>query len=378
MDSRLIRLDVGLRECERCRYPFPEGDFSPRDLIIFLGAGASVDAGVPAAIGLAQEVCAKLLARNEIKQRENHLLQRLMQDLAQPTFNIEDLLYALSLVGLGSPPLHLHSLLKPEYHSYTREASRLGFEVWRSVIEMMTPSLNLNPGYLRDLAKLKPANGPLDVFSLNFDLCVEQAMRDAGVRYSTGFINGVWNAAELEGFTGEVRLHKLHGSINWYRPSPAFYSTDVGVPFDLTPYEAMRGDFPDVVLGFAEKTSLLEPFRTLWAAFVMKLHAARNCVVIGYSFGDPHINVLLQEAQMTHGMDLVIVTPGFNSSYQWEPSLGPGKYHIMPLFMGAKEALEGSHVLHALCAIHLEKSLEPEPERDFKGTFIMQTGNSPD
>jgi hypothetical protein len=148
-----------------------------------------------------------------------------------------------------------------------------------------------------------------DVFSLNYDVTIEEACRRAGVSCTTGFekvemaypfpphriTRGRWNHRLLDSSGKTVTLGKLHGSINWYRTRlrnqpvalTELDSQDVSESVirdaeSLHRYGTWMAEQPSPIL-FAGtgKLPACEPFLSLYRRFLESVAAADVLVVIG-------------------------------------------------------------------------------------------------
>lgn len=63
---------------------------------------------------------------------------------------------------------------------------------------------------------------PLDIFSVNYDTCIEQFCSTHKKDYVDGF-DLHWNSKVLERNDVDIRLYKLHGSILWYKTDRGDY-----------------------------------------------------------------------------------------------------------------------------------------------------------
>lgn len=151
--------------------------------------------------------------------------------------------------------------------------------------------------YLVPLVTASRRPGGLTVATLNYDLSVEFACEAADVQCSTGIER--WARDRRWHWPRDgVRLLKLHGSIDWAwdhqrpdRDSLAMpHKTVARVP---NPQEN-RGQ-PVVIFGQRGKLSAEGPFLSLLAEFEKQLAAASELVVIGYSFRDDHINEAIRQ-----------------------------------------------------------------------------------
>ena len=143
---------------------------------------------------------------------------------------------------------------------------------------------------------------PVELFTVNYDLLLETALEGLRVPYFDGFVGALqarFHTELVEASPGSdeewvpaffVRLWKLHGSVNWAwqddrqivrlgQPVPEGLAAAI-YPSD-TKYEESRR-VPFVVLQDRLRRALHQPETLL--------------LVVGYSFGDSHLNELLFDA----------------------------------------------------------------------------------
>ena len=80
----------------------------------------------------------------------------------------------------------------------------------------------------------------VDLFTLNHDLVIERHLEGYGIKYTDGFgpaENGVryWSPATFKQPDLNVRLLKLHGSVNWFlfkSHGPIWRKAQIGVAVD--------------------------------------------------------------------------------------------------------------------------------------------------
>ncbi|RJR51419.1 MAG: SIR2 family protein [Desulfobacteraceae bacterium] len=143
-------------------------------------------------------------------------------------------------------------------------------------------------------------DNPIEVFTTNYDLLMEQAFEDSCVPYFDGFAGVRKPFFDLRAMEEDMlpprwaRLWKLHGSINWYQVSEkgVFRATtkdDGGSkrvihPSHLKYQESRR--MPYLAMIDRLRAFLKQPTATL--------------IICGYSFRDEHINeVIVQGLQCT-------------------------------------------------------------------------------
>ena len=164
--------------------------------------------------------------------------------------------------------------------------------------------------------------GVVRIATLNYDLGVEAAAGrhrvriDRGIeQWSGGF---EWNWRNRS----RVRLLKLHGSLDWSITEPARTPGDAhfanrspivtlgGEAWDV---HGWGGPQPGVVFGNREKLRTDGPFLAMLFEFSKWLRSTDHLIVVGYSFGDDHINTLIRDwlGNGTAGRHMSIIDPGF-------------------------------------------------------------------
>ncbi|WP_213816127.1 SIR2 family protein [Glaciihabitans sp. dw_435] len=160
-----------------------------------------------------------------------------------------------------------------------------------------------NVDYLQpiaDLAKSQP--GGLDVLTLNYDLTVETMARDVPVEVDRGIER--WTPGVPLGFEHvdeRINLVKLHGSLDWQylrsrsvvaAPKVRVMTSDPEVD---DAYNDGQPRQPWIVVGDREKLGTDGPTLALMRAAEDALFATTHLVVVGYSFGDAHINTMIRD-----------------------------------------------------------------------------------
>jgi SIR2-like domain len=153
------------------------------------------------------------------------------------------------------------------------------------------------------LAEIACDFSTLDIFSLNYDCCIERAFapycRDHGdVDFVDGFDENGWKP-DLFKETGSskkiVRLYKVHGSLDWVDSEEYGLVSLAKAPRNIV--EDLIGLEPHLVFGTDVKLTGEQPFFTMAHLFYENLVKSNALVVIGYSFGDAYINALISQCQ---------------------------------------------------------------------------------
>lgn len=151
------------------------------------------------------------------------------------------------------------------------------------------------------LARTQP--GGADVITLNYDLTVETAAAQSGLTVNRGIES--WRPGENLDFSptqGVLNLMKLHGSLDWrsstrmdgVHPQLSPRGIDVVAP-GLSREGRQRDDLPWIVVGDREKLATDGPTLALNFAARSALLRTNHLAVVGYSFGDAHINAMIRD-----------------------------------------------------------------------------------
>lgn len=165
-----------------------------------------------------------------------------------------------------------------------------------------------------------------NIFTTNYDLYPEISLDNLGVHYVNGFSGGIkryfnptifnyalaekmdlsknkWNV--IDNF---FYLYKLHGSVNWIEDNKASKLFKVR-ELQGTSYEDISGKGRTMIYPTPLKynQTLGSPYSDLFREFQKNLMQSNNVlIVIGYSFGDEHINNLIYQAFTIPSFRLII------------------------------------------------------------------------
>lgn len=311
------------------------------DVLVVLGAGASVDAHLLASMDMTNELENNLTSADPKVSKKwgrfkdlykavkssilygNHLTSERLSE-SKNKINIEEFVNVLN--ELAKAESHV---IYPFVAAWNMELVRyagIDFQTLtdfrRDIIHELVGSwVNVKNTadceYYRALYKYwEETHYNLRVFSLNYDMCVERAcgMQNIcrGFRPVTlkdGRVKKVWADENMDDDSAEkypIRLYKLHGSLDWRRDAVTrdLYCEDSPDPCnDVDDYQ--------LIFGTTYKLSYQDPF--LFQISELRKHAkkARLIIAIGYSFNDEHINEILGQA-MSHKVDCKIVSVEFS------------------------------------------------------------------
>ena len=314
-----------------------------------------MSAGFPLMAGLTSELRNRLPRvrdeNREIRTEFPDLFDAIVQHDPEVATNYERFLEWIGLLRKGQvdPFRKLTSFnLDPVLVQAAAELAFVIAKPIRAILRDCHQRQSYQPDYLAKLGAFVPEHGHLDVFTLNYDLCVEDACAAKGINITTGFCRetGHWTP-ELFGAGGQgINLYKLHGSLNWT------LDDNLGARRLIETYppewEQTHGE---LLLGPGIKLQPDDPFVTLYYEFHRAVRGAKVCVAIGCSFQDDHVREPLKQATQ-HGLTLINVggprvpLTGYVNSMGFE--------HYRPIRLGAQEALENSEIGDAVRE-HLSK-----------------------
>ncbi len=290
----------------------PSITFKKDEVLVLLGAGASVDAGIPHSAEMVRQIEAALEQDwKPYKELYNYVRSAIFYaDGIRGTYanavsyNIERLVMALDelarreehplypFVGAWNPRLLQVAGSSFEHVSPFRNKilEKLRHE-WIEISNYEEAS------YFRGLINFqKELNYPLRVFTLNYDLCVEKAYQAAYREFpERGFDKDsrYWSHELLEDADPADKnfyLYKLHGSIDWMRDS------DNGKLTFSDSTSKIKVDEGQIIFGLTYKLQYVDPFLFLVYQLRRLSLEAKLILVVGYGFGDEHINGILRQA----------------------------------------------------------------------------------
>lgn len=271
-----------------------------RHVCFLTGAGSSRAAGLPDLAGLQAEV---------VRRAPGHL-QTLVEQLLAGR-NLEEALSRLrrisSLIEDGGTYGGFNTATALELDAAMCEAI---ISAITAAASDLTPFINLAAWAAGEYYR-----SPIEIFTVNYDLLLEEGLEAVAAPYFDGFVGSLRGRFRPElveavdpsagGLPASfVRVWKLHGSITWAMEtdgdarrvvrlgSPVFAGEMAAIYPSEEKYDASRR-VPFVVLMDRFRRALLEPETLL--------------IVSGYSFGDQHLNeIIFDAAQRRPRSDFVV------------------------------------------------------------------------
>jgi hypothetical protein len=279
--------------------------FKTDEIVVLLGAGASVDAGIPHS----KEMISKIesLVTDEWSRHQglynyikssvyyaegitgnfsgnvNYNIERVVNTLDELIKKEQHPLYPF--VGSWSPKLL--EVAGEDFKQLQNFRLRI---VERLRDKWLVPEYADRAGYYAGLVNFQEQyQYPLRVFTLNYDLCVEKHCNPESSFLERGFEDLVWDWRLFELEKKNIYLYKLHGSTDWVRNAQGrlTYKNPAHI----------KHDEAEMIFGTSYKLQYVDPF--LFFAYELRkwtLSEAKLIICIGYGFGDDHINGILGQA----------------------------------------------------------------------------------
>lgn len=145
---------------------------------------------------------------------------------------------------------------------------------------------------ISDLAREQA--GGLDVITLNYDLTIEQMAASKRIPVHRGIDN--WQAGRplsFPGGDGAINLYKIHGSLDWTFEPPGDEVEAPSIKVGVASGQSWNAR-PWIVVGDREKLATEGPTLELLRAAEEAIQRATDLLVVGYSFGDEHVNRMIR------------------------------------------------------------------------------------
>jgi hypothetical protein len=215
--------------------------------------------------------------------------------------------------------------------------------------------------YIRNLVEICNDGCGVDIFSLNYDLCIETALqRYAKREFTNGFTEQGW---EPEVFDNEapVRLYKLHGSLDWI-DDQAYGLCSLQYPRNKWAENIEgEGTKPLLIFGTAHKLTPREPFLSLAYAFSQSVLKTTVLAIIGYSFGDEYVNQIVRQGiERNPKLRVLVVSPDATSQIKQTSFLQGRKPRVEDIEAYANRALSDGLFLTRIRDL-LQRASNEEP-----------------
>lgn len=290
------------------------------EVIFFLGAGASVNAGVPHTLEIVDKFINNIINDSTKSDTVKKIIQNLKkwkkEKGEKEEIDVELLLETLERLENRNKD-SLLIFYEPNPHNFPDHIDESSIkndlkEFIKSVGIVKTESIRyFDPflGFLTDQT-------PLDIFSVNYDICLEQFCNVYKKEYVDGF-DIKWNPKLFEREDIDFKLYKLHGSIIWYRTDTGNY-VKIPIKSGKEQTKLITGEKAETLILYPmRKWEYAEPTLELLLILKKKLETAKFVFVVGYSFRDDHIREIFWDvARKNRDLVLILIDPNSYQIYQ--------------------------------------------------------------
>ena len=279
------------------------------EVVFFLGAGASVAAGVPDTYAFVKEYLDSL--QEAEKKRTIEEIIRTLKQWKGTEIDIELLLETLTKLKDKD--------LDPVLQFYPRKDFSLsGYDEKEPLIDSLKDFIKTKGivseekvQYLQPLLAFIEETPPLDIISVNYDTSIEQFCNIHKLTYQDGF-EVHWNPKSFHKDHTEIRLYKLHGSVMWYQTDRGDY-IKLPVMTGESKIQLITGEKAENLMLYPmQKWDYAEPFLELSVEIkrLLESDACKFLIVAGYSFRDEHIiRILWDSARKNRNLRVILIDP---------------------------------------------------------------------
>lgn len=323
---------------------------------ILLGAGAMIPYGGPTT----EELTQRLLKNAMCKKEFEPIFSR-----TKKTGNFEFLLSTLEFLldwkianeeqdSQGTNPYMLLEPFFPYQYDSVKELWEVYSEAINEIIDRVTEyDYKTSPFFdkhetLAEFMIRKKQTGSLKIYTLNYDRLIPKLTEKKGVVFYEGY-NELQYEYDLNKFnTHSNTFFNLHGSIYTGYVSGGVVKV-LESPIKLEHRYYIQGGNPGeckvflpIIAGYSKSQRIMsEPFNFGIAAFMNDCNTCNRLVIVGYSFGDPHLNAILRNFIKLDSTEIVIVD--YNKDNKLRDKLRRIPYQVFGIpgakFIGERNAL---------------------------------------
>lgn len=303
----------------------------PKEIIFFLGAGASVPASVPDTrkfiYGKTSEGNTEGFLENIDKSGTKSekkvlrtVIEKLDRKLGKEQIDLEKVLETMiNLRDLND------NVLSEFFEKQESTFSQMDLEdlenlenKLREFIRKKTMVSDDKVEYLEPLRHFTP----LKIYSVNYDTCIEQFCKKYSLTYTDGF-ELYWHPEFFEDKKYDVKHYKLHGSVMWWLTDRDTY-VKIPIKSQGESIELITGEVAKDVIVYPVpgKADYARPLLDLKSMLYQDLKQTSVCIVIGYSFRDESIKQIFFEAAEEHNdLLVVLISPSARETYNGQLKL---------------------------------------------------------
>lgn len=286
--------------------------FTNDEIIFLFGAGVSCDSGILNSAQMINRIELNLEDGQWLKFKglynyikSVHFQKQIVKGNSLSTigFNIEDLVSLLDIiVGISKSEIDTYTfvgswekdlqpfIIKEREDNLVSDFKECIIKELRGDWLMPNDWISKSKYFKKLIEFQKQYDGfPLKIFSLNYDLCVEQNLKDE--KYELGFDDeNLWSFRRYDynDNKDDIRFYfyKLHGSVDWKKTKEERLIKTTG--------DIKTNDLA-IIFGISNKLQSYDPYLFYFYEFREHCLNANLIISSGYSFLDAHINDVIKQ-----------------------------------------------------------------------------------
>jgi hypothetical protein len=290
------------------------------NILFFIGAGCSADANIKLSYQMVKEVERLITEVDDWKKyrdlyfylKSTILYNQGLKGNFLHNFNIEELLTIIGeIIKKDKNPIYPfignwnNNLLELSGKDFSL-IEELDKQIRHQLIEWVKKDDYSDAQYYLGFSNFTKEVGiSIRIFSLNYDLCVEEVLsRECDIELGFDKKSNNWHFSNIESADRKERqiiLYKLHGSIDWKRRDNESNILFKCAHPDNNPIE--------IIFGTDNKLKSTDPY--LFYTYQFRHYSLnQDCkiiLIIGYSFNDEYLNELLKQAMLDDKNRKIIV-----------------------------------------------------------------------
>ena len=292
------------------------------EVVFFLGAGASVKAGVPTTFSFVNEYIESIKdsSKRETIKKIVETLEQWKRERSGKTEKIDIELLLETLTKLKEkdeePLLPFYpggNFILEGYFEKEPLINDLKDFIKSKAIVVSEDKIR----YLEPFRDLIEEIRPLDIISVNYDTCIEQFCNFYRLTYQDGF-DVHWNPTVFQSEHNDIRLYKIHGSVMWYQSDRGGY-IKLPVMTKGSKIQLISGEKAENLMLYPmRKWDFAEPLLELLVKMkhLLESESCKFLIIVGYSFRDEHITrILIDAARKNRKLHLILIDPNANEIY---------------------------------------------------------------
>lgn len=349
------------------------------NLSFLIGAGCSHPAGLPLMGELTIEVCNRLALLEKIEDDETideiNRARQLLFDISNsyPEGSTRNIEVYLSEIQDVNSILSRHETSGVESPYYTSrngnqyslaDTERILAEIKSNIVDILSKGVTDISAHRKFIQAIhgrlrsgrERSSTPISYFILNYDTIIEDVLALEGIVFSDGFVGGVsawWDPScyDKSGSSDQnlqAKVIKLHGSIDWIPPESGAFP--IRVRSALIPIVQASTVEPAMIYPASVKyrEAQNDPYALLIQRFRATLSSGSDHVlcVMGYSFGDEHINFEIEHAlRENNALSLIAFLGGNNPPSSVSKWLSDSEICDQVQTFGKKAVIRGSETI---------------------------------